>query len=167
MVLLLSNTAEGGTDETAAIPANTGGGSGNAFDTINIASGSSVVFDNARAAHGSMSYRLTTTATPATAQCTWDTSMGTLAQLWFRANFYLTAAPAANIRLALALSNAQLSGDDGSPGGLKHGGVGLRPGDHLVPFRHQRSGSGRRHDATPARLCPGPATPEHQSPTPS
>src|SRR5436190_21171956 len=55
--MLLSNSAEGGTNGTAVTTGNSGGGSGDAFNTSTGVNGTRV-FDNTQSAHGSLSYKL-------------------------------------------------------------------------------------------------------------
>lgn len=96
---LLTNSFEGGTNGTTLTTGNTGGASGNAFDAVNIGTGAANTFDNAQAAHGTLSNKVSTTATVSSCYDEWNTSMGTLSQVWFRGYYYFTANPAATVRL--------------------------------------------------------------------
>ena len=64
--LPLSNTFEGGSDETTISTANSGGTSGDALTSISIGAGNAFVFDTARAAHGGVSSRMDLANNPAT-----------------------------------------------------------------------------------------------------
>jgi len=88
----LSNTAEGGTSGTAASAANSGGASGSAFGGVNIGSGCTYAFDNARAAHGSLSYKIAAGVTSTFFYATWG-SFAASNTLWVRGYFYFTANP--------------------------------------------------------------------------
>lgn len=55
---LLRNNAEGQTDGTTLTAANSGAGSGSAFNEVSIGSGANLIFSSAQSAHGSRSYAL-------------------------------------------------------------------------------------------------------------
>lgn len=59
---IIKNSAEGGTNATAATAANTGGTSGTAFSTVSIAGATAINFSNEQAATGSLSYKMITNA---------------------------------------------------------------------------------------------------------
>jgi hypothetical protein len=69
MVLPLSNTAEGGTNGVAATVGNSGGGSGDAFNSVV----GTVLYSNTEKAHGSLAYRLTQPAS-SQAKVAWTTT---------------------------------------------------------------------------------------------
>lgn len=100
MAVTLTQSAEGvtpsGTTLTAGAGGNTGGVSGNFFDTVNIGTGCAVVSDSAHAAHGSLSVHFTSPATAATAWAGWSTSLtaGTITLTYLRFYQFLTAYPA-------------------------------------------------------------------------
>lgn len=87
---LLTNTFEGGTNTTALTVANTGGTSGNAFDSVV----SAPVFDNTRAMHGSFSMQCVSGATAN--YVLWNVSSTDIA---LRCYVYITAAPTADYTL--------------------------------------------------------------------
>ena len=92
----LTNNFDGITPSgTAVSVANSGGASGNAFDSIDLGSGAAIVSDSAHAHSGSLSGHFTTGATAAKCDLLWSTSAGTNAQVWFRLYLYFTANPAA------------------------------------------------------------------------
>lgn len=92
MALPLTNSAEGGSDETTVTTGNSGGTSGNAWDVVTTSTGS-IVYDNARAAHGAFSYRFTN-GSPATVMgVRWSTSIGSFTEIWGRLYCYFTAIP--------------------------------------------------------------------------
>jgi len=85
----LSNSAEGGTDTTAVTTANSGGTSGNAWDTVTGAP----TFSATHAAHGTLCYSFPA-ATATNVQ--WSAaSIGMMATLYARLYVYPTANPAA------------------------------------------------------------------------
>lgn len=87
----LLNTAEGGSDETDVSVANSGGASGNAWDTVTIGASAICKYDTAQSALGSLSYRIATGASSVTSFLLWDTSFGTPARVWGRLYFRLSA----------------------------------------------------------------------------
>jgi hypothetical protein len=98
-VVALSNSLEGGTNGTTMTQAtggNTGGASGNFFDSIVVGTGTSVKFSSAFAAHGSLSAAVTVGTTAASAFFSWTTSLGTVTTLYGRAYINLSAAPPSN-----------------------------------------------------------------------
>jgi hypothetical protein len=88
----LSNNAEGGTSGTTVTPGNSGGASGNPWDNISIGGAASLTYDNTFAAHGGLSYKVSTGATVTTALAEWNASFGTLTTVYFRMYVYLTTA---------------------------------------------------------------------------
>lgn len=84
--MLLANTAEGGTNTTAVTAGNSGGSSGNAYDTVTGAP----TFSTTQAAHGSLSYSFST-STAATLSLNWTTSVGSVAVVAGRAYLYATS----------------------------------------------------------------------------
>jgi hypothetical protein len=79
-VTLLTNNFEGGSNGSTITTGNSGGASGNAWDTITIGTSAVDVYDNSQAAHGSLSCKLSTAATSVSVYNAWTTSMGTLTQ---------------------------------------------------------------------------------------
>lgn len=104
MSLPLANTLEGGSDETTLTFGNSGGASGDAFDLVLLTPGTgTLVFDTARAAHGSLSARVTPDGTNA-ALVAWQAAStgGGFTEIWGRVYIYLTAAPIGGCRLISA-----------------------------------------------------------------
>lgn len=95
---VLINSAEGGSDETTVSAGNSGGASGNAFDSDIL----NATFDTARAAHGSLSIRTGTSANTAS-----YVSWATTSSPWYgRVAFYMTALPPANMQVLQFMSGA-------------------------------------------------------------
>lgn len=89
---LLTNDAEGQSSGTTLTAANSGGGSGNAFNTVTQTGTGSITFSNSQAAHGSQSYAITASAGAAE----WvDWSGGTAKTAAARAYIYINSTPAA------------------------------------------------------------------------
>jgi len=110
---LLENTAEGGTDGVNVSAANSGGASGNAWNTVN-ATGT-LVYSNAQAIHGSLSYSIVTT-TSASAYMFWNSSSITVntKTMYSRCYMYFAAAPPFTGRFMQFMnSTAQLIGGVG------------------------------------------------------
>jgi hypothetical protein len=97
--ITLDNNAEGGTSGTTVTVANSGGNSGNAFNTVSIGTGATAVFDGTEAAHGGLSYAFATGSTAAIARVQWTAAMGTQTQVWYRAYLYFNSDPAAAVRV--------------------------------------------------------------------
>lgn len=89
---LIQNTAEGGSNGTAATTANTGGGSGRAFDTVSLAGSAVINFSNEQAAAGSLGYKMVTNATDAH-YLEWIPTAG--ASFAARVYYYLPTLPSA------------------------------------------------------------------------
>lgn len=89
--MLLANTAEGGTNGVAATPGNTGGASGDAFNTVTIGTAATLAPDSSTSAHGALSYSIATAGTSATAQLLW-TSIGSLSTIFWRSYLRISAA---------------------------------------------------------------------------
>ncbi len=89
----LVNSFEGGSNTTTISTGNSGGVSGNAFDSVTIGALAGVTFSSTHAAHGFLSCAIATGSPGANALLTWTTSLTatTVPQAWFRAYFYLTA----------------------------------------------------------------------------
>ena len=93
MALPLSNSFEGGSDETTITTGNSGGASGNAWSSVYFGAGS-LVYDSALAASGAFSARMTV-ATPQDAiQLRWEPAdFGTVTDHYGRIYIYRTANP--------------------------------------------------------------------------
>lgn len=90
------NTLEGGTSGSTITLGNSGGASGDAFDSDLLGA----TFDNTRAAHGLLSAKCSVSGV-STAHVGWSTTGST----WYgRVAFYMTAAPPANMQLIRVIS---------------------------------------------------------------
>lgn len=93
MTTLLNNFS-GGTNGTTLTPGNSGGASGNAFDSVLVSGTSTLKYDNTNTIHSGLSAKSVNGAATANSIMEWTTSLGgSLAQVWFRAYLYITAAP--------------------------------------------------------------------------
>lgn len=89
------NTAEGGSDGTTVTTANSGGSSGDAFDSVVINGVGTLAYRSAHAAHGGLSYGVN----PDISQLCyvqWSTTIGTQTDFYGRCYLYLTANPSSN-----------------------------------------------------------------------
>ncbi len=85
----LINGFEGGTDEVDVSTANSGGTSGDAFDTVTIGSATTLKYDTAQQMYGTTALRVATGITSATVHAGWTTSLGAISirifgRLYFR-----------------------------------------------------------------------------------
>lgn len=89
------NSFEGGSDETTLTTGNSGGTSGNAFDSVSVGTGATLVFDNAQAAPslGSFSLRTSTGGTSALAYASW--TLASVTTDYCRGYFRFTSLPSA------------------------------------------------------------------------
>ncbi len=100
---LLTCSFEGITPSgTTVTTGNSGGFSGNAFDVVTIGTGATLASDSTHAANGALGCQMATGVTAAAVNVQWTTSLGTVSQAWFRIYLYLTANPAAALRLIFA-----------------------------------------------------------------
>jgi hypothetical protein len=106
----LENSAEGGSNGTTVTTSNSGGVSGNAFDSVNIDAGASLTFDNTHAAHGGLSYNFFSSS-PNDAYVVWTTSMGTQTEFWGRCYLYITAIPTNTFSFFRALNAGALAAE--------------------------------------------------------
>jgi len=88
----VSNSFEGGSNTTTISAANSGGASGDAFDTVSIGASTPLTFDNAHAAHGTLAAKIAPTASSTTVM-EYNTKVGTQTEFWGRCYIYMTAAP--------------------------------------------------------------------------
>jgi hypothetical protein len=103
----LFNTAEGITPTgTTLTTGNTGGLSGNAYNSIFIGTNATLVSDTSQAAHGGTSVQVATGTTATTAIAEWTTSLGTQYTAWFRIYCLLTATPTLGWRAFTARSSS-------------------------------------------------------------
>ena len=98
MALPLNNNAEGGTSGTTVTAANSGGASGDAFDSISIGTSAAFTFDNAQAAHGTLGYKYVEPATAVNISAAWTTAFGSQTTVFGRFYFYSTANPTGSLR---------------------------------------------------------------------
>jgi hypothetical protein len=111
VAVLLLNSNEGGSNGVTLTPlvgGNTGGASGNFWDAVTIGAGCVDAFDNTRAAHGTLSTKISSAATAATSYNQWSTSAGSITKPWWRMAMYFTALPAASHRIWSAFQTATL-----------------------------------------------------------
>lgn len=87
------NSFEGSSDETTVTSGNSGGSSGNAFDSVSVGTGATVVYDNAQAALGSFSCRMGTTGTSSLAYVSW--TLASVTTDYSRGYLRLTSLPSA------------------------------------------------------------------------
>ncbi|MGZ6838537.1 MAG: hypothetical protein ACXVGE_21955, partial [Blastococcus sp.] len=105
---VLGNSLEGLTSGTVITTANSGGASGDAFNTVTAQlANSTCVADNTVHAHGGVSAKLTPGT--GTAGIAWDTSLSHVTTWWCRFYFYYTATPTATRALWECSSNATVS----------------------------------------------------------
>lgn len=103
---VLLNSFEGGTSGTSVSSGNSGGLSGNAFDSVTIGTGATVAYDNTHPAHGFLGCKIATSGTSAAALLTWSTSMGSQTTIWYRVDCYFTANPSVAARIFRASQTA-------------------------------------------------------------
>lgn len=89
----LTNNFEGGTDGTTITAANSGGTSGNAFNTVSVVSGGTLQYSNAQVFNGSLAARMRTGATSGNIDMRWAGSYVTQAEDYGRLYLYFTAIP--------------------------------------------------------------------------
>lgn len=91
-------TAEGGSNGTGITTGNSGGASGDAFDSVSLGSGATAVYDNTHV-RGTLSAKLATGGSAADCSLDYGTKMGAQTRAWFRAYCYIPSNPASNHRL--------------------------------------------------------------------
>jgi hypothetical protein len=106
----LSNTLDGGTDTVTISTGNSGGGSGNAFDFVQIPATASAVYTAANKARGTLGAAVSSGSTPGITYLQYSTSIngGSDVPIYARVRYKVTALPAAQFRLAV------IAGGDGS-----------------------------------------------------
>jgi hypothetical protein len=109
---LLTNSAEGGTNGTTLTGGsggNTGGASGDYFDSVTTVASGTLAFDNAESdPHGSLSIKVATGATAGQSMVAWSTQMGSQTTVWFRIYLYYSALPTVQSRIFSAIQTASL-----------------------------------------------------------
>lgn len=103
------NSFEGGSDETTLTAGNSGGTSGNAFDSVSAGTGATLVFDNAQAAPslGSFSLRTATGGTSALSYAAW--TLASVTSDYARGYFRFTSLPGAQQLIIRYLSSGSQS----------------------------------------------------------
>jgi hypothetical protein len=92
----LRNSLEGGTSGTTltqAVGGNTGGASGNFFDTVTIGASTFLTFDNAQHHSGALSMKVVNAATAASTRVAWTALGAFTTDVWFRFYLFLPALP--------------------------------------------------------------------------
>src|SRR5215218_2907628 len=102
---MAANTLEGGSNGTTITAGNSGGTSGDAFDSVVIATNDSLVFDNAHAKE-TLALKAATGASSTGTYAAWTTTIGTQTTFWGRMYLYRTANPSAQVRLFAAVGAA-------------------------------------------------------------
>lgn len=88
-MVALSNNAEGGTNTTTVTTGNSGGESGDAWDSVSFGGSGTITFDNTHPVR-TLAYKIVGD-TANNSLLRWNTSLGTQTELWGRTYFYLTA----------------------------------------------------------------------------
>lgn len=98
MTVIRSNSAEGGTNGVVPTPANSGGASGNAWDSVTVAAGERLEFDSDGQLIGTMSYVLEKLdATAGALRMQWGPVTNTDPTLIAKLRMYRTAYPPAGV----------------------------------------------------------------------
>jgi hypothetical protein len=113
--MLITNSAEGGSNGVAVTAANSGGASGTAWSTVNAGTGgSNVTFSSSGALFGSMGYAITTGGTADIGFTTWSTPLTPGLTMYSRGYFYFATTVTSIFRF-FQLTNASF---------LSCGGIG-------------------------------------------
>jgi hypothetical protein len=91
MAAPLSNTFEGGTDTTTITTGNSGGASGDAFNTVTIGASATLTFSATHAAHGGLGMQIVQPVTAVSTFVDWTAVGGGTADTFFRIYVYRTA----------------------------------------------------------------------------
>lgn len=89
---LLTNSFEGGTNGVNISTGNSGGLSGNAFDSVGIGAGATLAYSTVQSAHNALSMLCQTVAANSTS-VGWAASMGTQTQVWFQSYMFFPSLP--------------------------------------------------------------------------
>jgi hypothetical protein len=106
----LLNTGQGLSSGTTPTAGNSGGASGDPWDSTSIGTGSAITADNTVSPHGTVSYKFTTGATVTTCELIWSTSQGTQTTIYWRTYIFLNAAANPPFRFFQARTGASHSG---------------------------------------------------------
>lgn len=104
----LQNKFDGGTDGVTITAANSGGASGDAFNTPDSSGTVTFTFDNDHAHSGTLSFKKSTGGTPGSANLSWTTQMGTRTKVWFRFYVYYETLPSVQHRIMYATDGVNL-----------------------------------------------------------
>lgn len=102
----LSLNAEGGTNGVTVTAGNSGGASGDAFDSVPIAAGGTFTYSSTQVAEGTLSYHITTDATGEAVYGEYKASIGTQPLWFFTIDLWLSAFPAHNHRVITFVTGA-------------------------------------------------------------
>lgn len=91
-------SAEGGSNGTGITTGNSGGGSGDAFESVSAGAGATLTYDNTHA-RGTLAAKLATGGSAADCSLNYQAKIGAQTQVWYRAYVYMTANPPSNHRL--------------------------------------------------------------------
>ena len=105
-IIYLTNTFDGGTSGTTISAANSGGLSGNAFDSVAVGSGGTAKYSNAVVGGTNLLSGLFQTTTANATAAIWANSMGPQYQIWFRAYLFFATLPTGNSRFFTILNAA-------------------------------------------------------------
>lgn len=98
--MLLTNSAEGGTNGTTVSTGNSGGASGTAFDAVTVGASTTVAYDSGNPGHGSLAIKMDAASGSAGGYVAWQSgSVGTRPVVWFRLCVKVTSTPAADTPL--------------------------------------------------------------------
>lgn len=125
MALPLSNTCEGGTDETVVTTGNSGGASGDAFDTVSASGTSTVKYDTAAEMHGALSIRHDIDGSGNVTGLSWGTSLGSQTDFYARFYIFRSATPSNQHRLVRFAD---------SPGGTEAGRISWHTDGKIYSF---------------------------------
>lgn len=91
-------SAEGGTNGTGITTGNSGGASGDSFESVSLGSGATATYDNTQA-RGTLAAKLATGGSAADCSLNYATKIGAQTQAWFRAYLYVPSNPGTSHRL--------------------------------------------------------------------
>ncbi len=92
-------SAEGGSNGTGITAGNSGGASGDAFESVSLGAGATAIYDNAQAHNGSLAAKLATGGSAADCSLNYGSAIGSQPTVYFRAHVYMTANPGTSHRL--------------------------------------------------------------------
>lgn len=95
---VVSWTAEGGTNGVGITAGNSGGASGDAFESVSLGAGASAIYDSTNA-RGTLAAKLATGGSAADCSLNYQAKIGTQTQVWYRAYVFMASNPGSNHRL--------------------------------------------------------------------